>query len=70
MRVESCQGSGNNQGLLLLATLASIRIAQGLNAEQIELLSAFFEVLGDNLALLIAPSWGDACLDRKKDGEG
>lgn len=46
----------NNQGLLLLASLASIQIAQGLDEDQIELLSAFFEVLGDNLALLIAPS--------------
>ncbi len=45
---DSC----GNQGLLLLATLASIRVAQGLNPEQLELLSVFFEVLGDNLALL------------------
>ena len=52
MRVKSCQGSGNNQGLLLLATLASIRIAQGLNAEQIELLSTLFEIVGNNLSLL------------------
>lgn len=45
----------NNQGILILATLVSIQIAQGLDPDQIELLSAFFEVLGDNLALLIAP---------------
>lgn len=65
----NCQGKGNNQGLLLLATLAAIRLAQGLTSEQIELLSDFFEVLGDNLALLIAPSWSDACQSGKKDGE-
>lgn len=45
----------NNQGILLLAALASIQIAQGLEPDQIEVLSAFFEVLGDNLALLTAP---------------
>lgn len=44
-----------NQELLLFAALASIRIAQGLSADQIELLAAFFQVLGDNLALLITP---------------
>lgn len=50
---------GENQGLLLLAALASIRVAQGLDPEQIELLSAFFEVLGDNLALLaLTPGGG------------
>ncbi len=41
-----------NEGLLLLATLASIRLAQGLTSDQLELLSTFFEVLGNNLALL------------------
>jgi len=43
-----------NEGLLLLAALASIQLAQGLTDDQIELLAAFFEVLGDNLALLTA----------------
>lgn len=68
--MRNCQGNSNNQGLLLLATLASLRIAQGLNPEQIELLSAFFEVLGDNLALLTAPGWGEVCPDKKKGAEG
>lgn len=44
--------SGQLDGLLLLAALASIRLAQGLTVSQIELLAAFFTVLGDNLALL------------------
>lgn len=39
-------------GLLLLAALVSIQMAQGLSSEQLELLAAFFTVLGDNLALL------------------
>lgn len=39
-------------GLLLLAALVSIQIAKTLTAEELELLSAFFEVLGDDLALL------------------
>ena len=45
---------GRLEGLLLLAALAAIRLSQNLTSEQIELLSAFFEVLGDNLALLAA----------------
>ena len=49
------RNSANNQGILVLATLASIQIAQGLDNDQIEVLAAFFEVLGDNLALLSAP---------------
>ena len=44
--------------ILLLAAAATIRLAQGQSAEQLELLSAFFNVLGDNLILLslCAPS--------------
>lgn len=47
--------------LVLLAALASIRMAKGLTSDQLELLSAFFEVLGDDLALLAlqAPSEGN-----------
>ncbi len=51
-RMGKYRDSRGNQGLLLLAALASIRVAQGLDPEQIELLAAFFEVMGDNLALL------------------
>lgn len=46
------QGGQNYSGLLLLATLLSIQMAQGLNDEDLALLAAFFTVLGDNLALL------------------
>lgn len=49
------------QNLVYLAAAASVRFAQGRNAAELELLSAFFEVLGDNLALLAidAPSAGE-----------
>ncbi len=43
-----------SEGLLLLAALAAIRLARDLSGAELELLSAFFEVLGDDLALLAA----------------
>ena len=55
MRMGYRHKSANNQGILLLAALASIQIAQQLDQDQIEVLAAFFEVLGNNLALLISP---------------
>ncbi len=42
----------NCDGLVLLSALVSVQIAKNLTADELELLSAFFEVLGDNLALL------------------
>ena len=44
--------------IVYLAAMAAVWFARGKTAEQIELLAAFFEVLGDNLALLAlsAPS--------------
>ena len=53
--MECRRSATNNQGILLLAALASIQIAQGLDSDQIEVLAAFFTVLGDNLILLAAP---------------
>lgn len=46
------------ENIVLLAATASIQFAQGRNAQDIELLAAFFEVVGDNLSLLAlnAPS--------------
>lgn len=40
--------------LLVVATLVSFQLAQGKTADELLLISAFFEVLGDNLALLAA----------------
>ncbi len=65
------QGCNTQAGLVLLATLVAIQIARELNTDQLQLLSAFFEVLGDNLALLATPS--PACpgsFGNKKDAEG
>lgn len=42
----------NKDALLLLASLLSIQLSKGLNAEELAVLSAFFTILGDNLALL------------------
>ncbi len=42
------------EGLLLVAAAASIQLARGRSTEEIELLAAFFNVLGDNLELLTA----------------
>ena len=43
---------GKCDALVLLSALVSIEMASRLTNEQLELLSAFFEVLGDDLALL------------------
>ncbi len=52
---------GQLDGLLLLAALVSIQMSQGLTDTQLELLAAFFTVLGDNLALLaLRPSDNNA----------
>lgn len=40
------------EGLLLLSALLAIQMAQELSNNDLELLATFFEVLGDNLALL------------------
>ena len=49
------------ENIVLLAAVASVRLAQNATAEQLEMLAAFFEVIGDNLALLAlcAPSCND-----------
>ncbi len=53
-----CLTPGN---IILLAAAASIQYAQGRTAEELELLSAFFDILADNLAMLAlgAPSEGE-----------
>ena len=56
------QGGQNYSGLLLLTTLLSIQMAQGLNDDDLALLAAFFTVLGDNLALLALRQEGKTTL--------
>ena len=42
---------GSSESLVLLATAVSLQLAQGKDADTLAVLSAFFSVLGDNLAL-------------------
>ncbi|MDE6107910.1 MAG: hypothetical protein K2F83_04450 [Oscillospiraceae bacterium] len=60
MASEKC-GTPGYAGLVLLASLVSIEMAQEMTADQLELLSAFFEVLGDDLALLALSPGGSEC---------
>lgn len=55
------QSGPTGEALVAIATLVSLQLAQGKTAEQLELIAAFFEVLGDNLALIAA---------RRPAGEG
>ncbi|MCI9263873.1 MAG: hypothetical protein HFF06_04805 [Oscillospiraceae bacterium] len=61
--------AANNQDILLLAAMASIQIAQGLDTRQIETLAAFFDVLANNLALLIAPPCGGSGFTEERTAE-
>lgn len=49
-----CRNGGGTQGefLLTAGTALSIEISRQLTVEEVELLAAFFTVLGDQLALL------------------
>ena len=44
----------SGEALLILAALVSLQLAHGRTADQLELIAAFFEVLGDNLSLIAA----------------
>ena len=66
MAQDNCCGSGY-AGLVLLAALAAIEIAQRLPPDQLELLSNFFEALGENLALLTSPK--PTCCNSKEGTE-
>lgn len=68
--MKGCRNGSNNQGILVLAALASIQIVQGLNNDQIQTLGAFFTVLGDNLALLAAPPCWRGSTEEQEAGEG
>ena len=57
-----CRGSQGQGGELVAAAAAlSVLLAQGRTAEEISLLAALFEIVGDNLGLLAlkAPSAED-----------
>ncbi|MDE6259755.1 MAG: hypothetical protein K2M42_02660 [Oscillospiraceae bacterium] len=63
MRRCCCGSQGQGGDLVASAAALSVLIAQGKTAEQIELLSAVFDMLADNLATLAlkAPSEEDCC---------
>ncbi|MDE6591152.1 MAG: hypothetical protein K2K53_12590, partial [Oscillospiraceae bacterium] len=63
-----CGSQGQGGDLLAVATALSVLIAQGKTAEQIELISTLFEIIGNNLSLLAlkAPS-GEDCCRREED---
>lgn len=42
----------SGEALLVLAALVSLQLAQGRTNDQLDLMAAFFNVLGDNLALI------------------
>lgn len=50
--MEHDRGNGKSEALVAAAAALSIAIARGKTAEELELLSALFEILGDDLALL------------------
>lgn len=63
MRRCCCGSQGQGGDLVAAAAALSIAIAQGKMAEELSLLGAVFNMLGDNLALLAlkAPSEEDCC---------
>lgn len=56
----SCPQVPDGPTLVLLAAVVSLQLAQGRSAEDLDLMGAFFTVLGDNLALLAASAPQDA----------
>lgn len=62
----SCGG----EGLVLLATLVAFQLAQGRSADQLALIGAFFNVLGDDLALIAAQRSMPACSPEDADASG
>ena len=70
MRRCCCGSQGQGGDLVAAAAALSVLIAQGKTSEQIELLSAVFDMLADNLAMLAlkAPSEED-CRCREEQTE-
>lgn len=56
--MRRCVSQGQGGDLVAVAAALSVLIAQGKTAEQIELISILFEIIGNNLSLLAlkAPS--------------
>ena len=63
--MSQCQGSASGDALLAAAMVTSIALSKGKSAQELGVLSTFFSVLGDSLALLAlhAPSEADECTE-------
>lgn len=64
-----CGSQGQGGDLVAVAAALSVLMAQGKTAEQIELISTLFEIIGNNLSLLAlkAPSEEDCrCQEEKQ----
>lgn len=64
-----CCSQGQGGDLVAVAAALSVLMAQGKTAEQIELLAALFEIIGDNLSLLAlkVPSGEAFCPDTETE---
>lgn len=62
----SCGG----EGLVLLAALVAFQLAQGRSADQLALIGAFFNVLGDDLTLMAAQRSMPGCSPGETDSSG
>ena len=67
-----CGSQGQGGDLVAAAAALAVAIAQGKTAEELELLGAVFNMLGDNLALLAlkAPSAEGCCPSQMGENEG
>lgn len=63
-----CGSQGQGGDLIAAAAALTLVMAQGRTAEELELLAALFEIIGDNLGLLAikAPSAEDCCLSQNE----
>lgn len=67
-----CCGQNPGNGLIAAAAALTAVMAQGRTADELELLSALFDILADNLALLAlsAPSGDDnSCCSKSADNQ-
>lgn len=56
-----CRNHGQGGDLVAAAAALSVVIAQGRTADELELLAALFQIIGDNLALLALETPSDGC---------
>ena len=67
--MRRCVSQGQGGDLVAAAAALSVLIAQGKTAEQIELIAALFEIIGDNLSLLAlkVPSGETYCSGQREN---